>query len=439
MHLNDNRRQNRIKHLFIGGLLISMLLSGCQSFQNFYDYEEGEIPYDAVATNEFILSDNQDLVGVVASIQTRENDTLPDIARLFGLGYNDITIANQHLDPWLPEPKSRVILPLRYILPDVKRQGIVLNLASMRLFYFPKQLPDRVLTYPAGIGRDGWRTPTGSTTIIAKKKNPVWNVPASIRREHARKGDPLPRIIPAGPNNPLGDYALRLGFPRYLIHGTNKPYGVGMQISHGCVRLYPEDIEALFHQLPVGTRVRIINQPYLLGWNKEMLFLEAHKPIQRKNNSIKKKLFKKLKTISRQQQALIDWPKVEKILNEANGIPLPILENSPDFSSIVLTAPTLTHPIRFDQLPEVKPLTPQDWSILVGTFKNADSAQKLVAMLNHQGPPVPARRIQEAGLSRVVAGPFHSKKEVQSVIFKIQKEFQLTGIAQPPQATGDTQ
>ena len=132
MHLNDNRRQNRIKHLFIGGLLISMLLSGCQSFQNFYDYEEGEIPYDAVATNEFILSDNQDLVGVVASIQTRENDTLPDIARLFGLGYNDITIANQHLDPWLPEPESRVILPLRYILPDVKRQGIVLNLASMR-------------------------------------------------------------------------------------------------------------------------------------------------------------------------------------------------------------------------------------------------------------------------------------------------------------------
>ena len=205
MFLNDNRYQSRRKRFFVDCLLSSILLSGCQSSPNYFAYDEAKIPYDSIATNEFTLVTDQDLVGVVASIQSHENDTLSDIARHFGLGYNDITIANPHLDPWLPEPGSRVILPLQFILPDVKREGIVLNLASMRLFNFPEQLPNQVITYPIGIGRDGWSTPTGLTKIIAKKKNPAWHVPTSIRKEHAEKGDPLPQIVPAGPDNPLGD------------------------------------------------------------------------------------------------------------------------------------------------------------------------------------------------------------------------------------------
>jgi L,D-transpeptidase ErfK/SrfK len=440
MFLNDNRRQNSGKQFFIDCFLISILLSGCQSSPNHFVYNEARIPYDSIATNEFALVDGQDLVGVVASIQSHENDTLPDIARHFGLGYNDIIIANPHLDPWLPEPGNRVILPLLFIIPDVQRDGIVLNLASMRLFHFPAQPPARVLTYPIGIGRKGWNTPTGSTTIIAKKKNPAWHVPASILREHVEKGNPLPRIVPAGPDNPLGDYAMRLGFSGYLIHGTNKPYGVGMQISHGCVRLYPEDIDILFQQTSTGTKVRIIDQPYLLGWNKEMLFLEAHPLTQRQRMTAKDDLFKKLQQIPQQYQALIDWPKIDSILKRASGIPTPILTNSTDFySSIVLTLPSLTRPQRFDHQPVIKPLTSQDWSIKVATFNDANAAQKLVALLNHQGPPIPSRRVQEADLYHVVAGPFHSEEEVQSVIVNIQREFQLTGIAQPPQTNGDTQ
>jgi len=436
MYISENRHQNQGRRCIFIGFLMSILLGGCQSLSNHYANYKAESTFDAVETDEFSLSDKQDVVGSIASIQVHENDTLPDIARHFGLGYNDITIANSHLDPWLPEPGSQVLLPIRFTLPDVKRQGLVLNLANMRLFYFPRQGSRRVITYPIGIGRKGWSTPTGLTKIIAKKKNPVWRVPASILKEHAKKGDPLPRIVPAGPENPLGDYAMRLGIPSYLIHGTNKPYGVGMKISHGCVRLYPEDIAELFKQIPVGTSVNIVDQPYLLGWENNMLFLEAHKSLQQ-YKKLKKKLFKKLKRISRKTDNTIDWQKVERILEQANGVPIPVLKNSPDFPSIVNAALSLTHPPRFYQQLEVKPLTQDDWSVTVTTFPDTDAAQKLVALLNHQGPPIPARRIEEGGLSNVVAGPYRSEEEVQSVIVKIRREFQFTGVANPPQTIED--
>ena len=432
MNISENSYQNQGRRCIFICFLMSILLGGCQSLSNRYANYKAETTFDAVETNEFSLNHQQDVVGIIASIQTHENDTLPDIARHFGLGYNDITIANSHIDPWLPEPGSQVLLPIRFIVPDVKRRGLVLNLANMRLFHFPRQQPSRVITYPIGIGRRGWSTPTGLTKITAKKKNPVWRVPASIRKEYAKKGDPLPRIVPAGPDNPLGNYAMRLGIPSYLIHGTNKPYGVGMKISHGCVRLYPEDIAELFPQISVGTFVNIIDQPYLLGWENNMLFLEAHKPSQQ-HKTIKKKLLKKLKRISRKKDITIDWQKVEHILEQAKGIPIPVLNNSPDFASLANTALSLTHPSRFYQQPVVKPLTRDDWSITVATFSDADAAQKLVAVLNHQGPPIPARRIEEDGLYNVVAGPFQSKEEVQSVIVKIRREFEYTGVANQPQ------
>ena len=193
---------------------------------------------------------------------------MPDIARHFGLGYNEITLANPAVPAWAPKAGGQVLLPLRFILPDAPRKGIVLNLANMRVFYYPTKQPDTLLTYPVGVGRDGWNTPLGQTTIVAKKTQPTWIVPESIRREHAAKGDPLPKVVPPGPDNPLGEYALLLGSSSYRIHGTNKPYGVGMQVSHGCVRLYPEDIEVLFEKTPVGTPVRIVHQPYMMAWDR---------------------------------------------------------------------------------------------------------------------------------------------------------------------------
>jgi L,D-transpeptidase ErfK/SrfK len=176
-----------------------------------------------------------------------------------------------------------VLLPTQYVVPDVPREGLVLNIASKRLFYFPQVAegqPQVVQTYPIGIGRVGWETPLGATTVIGKAKDPAWYVPASIRREHAEAGDPLPSVVPAGPDNPLGNRVLRLGIPGYLIHGTNQPYGVGMRVSHGCVRLYPENIELLYSLVDVGMPVRIINEPFLLGRLDGNIYFESHEPLE---------------------------------------------------------------------------------------------------------------------------------------------------------------
>ena len=240
-----------------------------------------------IATHIFSITKDSRIVGDLVVITTQDGDFLPDIARHFGLGYNEITLANPNILPWISKAGERVLLPLQFILPDTPRKGIVLNLANMRMFYYPTKQKDVLFTYPVGVGRDGWNTPLGQTTIVAKKTKPTWIVPESIRREHAAKGDPLPRVVPPGPKNPLGEYALLLGFTNYLIHGTNKPYGVGMQVSHGCVRLYPEDIEVLFKKTSVGTPVRIIHQPYMMAWKEDMLYLEAHQPL--KNGRDRKK------------------------------------------------------------------------------------------------------------------------------------------------------
>jgi L,D-transpeptidase ErfK/SrfK len=221
-----------------------------------------------------------DVIGAITVVPARAEDTLLDIARRHGLGYEDIVRANPEVDTWLPGEGTEVVLPTRYVLPPGPRRGIILNLAEYRLYYFPEpKNGDRgvVMTYPMSIGRMDWETPLGKTTIIQKVTNPAWYPPASIRAEHAANGDPLPRIVPAGPKNPLGKHAMRLGLPGYLIHGTNRPAGVGMRVTHGCVRMFPEDIEFLFDRVAVNMPVRIINEPVKLGWDGDVLVMEAHR------------------------------------------------------------------------------------------------------------------------------------------------------------------
>jgi len=208
---------------------------------------------------------------------------------------------------------------------------------------------------------------------------------------------------------------------------------VGMKISHGCVRLYPEDITDFFQHVTTGTTVRIIDQPYVLGWDKNMLFLEVHEPLSLQRKTSQKKLFTKLKLISKRSEIAIDWQKVESVIDKAHGIPTPILKNSLSFSSIVSMASTLTHPDFFYQQPAVGEIKQDDWSITVTTFPDANSAQKVVAMLNHQGPPIPSRKIYENGLYSVMAGPFHSEKEAELVVNEVQREFNFRGIINPPQ------
>ncbi len=228
-------------------------------------------------------SEHFDVIGGVVTVQTKYEDTLLDIARSRSIGQDQMERANPGVDRWLPGEGTNVVIPSHYILPRAPREGLVLNLPEMRMYYYPPKKagqPAQVQTFPIGIGRMDWATPLGRTQITSKIKDPTWTPPESIRKEHAAKGDILPRVVPAGPNNPLGRYAMRLSMPGYLIHSTNKPIGVGMRVSHGCIRMLPDDIERLFPQLPVGTPVNIVNQPVKAGWHGGKLYIEVHPPLE---------------------------------------------------------------------------------------------------------------------------------------------------------------
>ncbi|MES9955685.1 MAG: L,D-transpeptidase family protein [Sedimenticola sp.] len=272
--------------------------------------------------------DGGDLVGEVRTVKTVYEDTLSDIARLNDLGYKEITDANPDVDPWLPGTDTEVILPTHFILPPGPREGVVINLAELRLYYYPKG-EKRVITHPLGIGREGWSTPTGRGRITRKQANPTWYPPASIRAEHEADGDPLPAVVKPGPDNPLGKYALYLSLPGYLIHGTHKPYGVGMRVSHGCIRLYPEDIESLFSNIPVGTPVRIINEPYKAGWQSGQLYVEAHPPL---SEQLKEKGINFTPMVQAIVKALgdsntkPDWSGMKRAALKQRGIPTAVTE-----------------------------------------------------------------------------------------------------------------
>ena len=276
-------------------LLALLSISGCETFDSFIagigksggpelvPLEDRPLQ-DPIDGNTFVLtSDDQTAVGEPQIVFAGADDTLSDLARTYGLGYDDIVDANPGVDPWLPVEGTPVLLPTQYVLPNAPKRGVILNIASKRLFYFPtpeQGEQQQVLTYPIGIGRVGWETPLGETTVIAKARNPSWWVPASVRKEHAELGDPLPSVVPPGPDNPLGTRVLKLNMPGYLIHGTNQPYGVGMRVSHGCVRLYPENIEFLYALVDIGEAVTIMNEPYQIGSKDGVLFFEAHTPLE---------------------------------------------------------------------------------------------------------------------------------------------------------------
>ncbi len=337
-------------------LVAILILPGCATLPDF-----GLFAREPVRTDRFVLPDeNTDVVGLVQVVVARHEDTLPDFARRYGLGHDEVVAANPGIDPWLPGKGTRVVLPTQFVLPDGPREGLVVNLASLRLFYFPKPEegePQTVITHPIGIGREGWRTPLGQMRITEKIENPTWTPPASVRREHAKQGDRLPAVVKAGPDNPLGAYAMRLSRPSYLLHGTNKPYGVGMRVSHGCVRLYPEDIARLFPEIPVGTKVRVISQPYLAGWKDGELYLEAHEPLSEEAKRWKgslKPMEKALAARTADDPTLVDWQKAEEAAREARGIPVPVSPGSPNLDEVIARAP------RVPRVPEWQDETDRD-------------------------------------------------------------------------------
>ena len=285
----------------------------------------------ARATVSFILENPGDsLMGAVDNIHAEHEDTLPDIARANGLGFQEIKLANPGVDTWLPGEGTEIVLPNLYVLPGTPHEGIVLNIPEMRLYYFPPQETNQlseVITHPVGVGRQGWSTPYMNTRIIQKKTRPSWYPPESIRKEHAEQGDPLPKRVPPGPKNPLGNYMMRLGMPEYIIHGTNKPFGIGMRVSHGCIRLYPEDIKSLYQQVSLRTPVRIVNQPYKVGKYNGRIYLEAHPYLEEDTELFEGNLtsvVEMLIKVTGKGGYQVDWGLAKSVIAESNGIPVEI-------------------------------------------------------------------------------------------------------------------
>ena len=280
----------------------------------------------SAAAAEFPLGAHDQVIGALASYVTRPSDTLMDVARSHDLGFTQLMAANRGINPVLPPAGTRILLPDVYLLPDVPHQGIVIDLAAERLYYFPPG-GSGVESYPIGIGVIGATTPIGTSRVTAKVANPVWNPPPSIRAERPE----LPPSVPAGPDNPLGAYAFRLGWPNYLIHGTNKPDGVGRNVSHGCIHLYPEDIERLFREVAIGTPVRVVDDEVRLAWVGSDLYIEAH-PTREQGDELDIEqtlrptappadLATRVAAAAGDQIRRVDWSIVRRVVAARSGIP----------------------------------------------------------------------------------------------------------------------
>lgn len=282
----------------------------------------------------------EDIIGQVQTLTAKYEDTFADIATANDLGYLEMVAANPGVDPWLPGAGTEIVLPTRFILPPGPREGIVINLAEYRMYYFPKG-QNVVRTYPLGIGREGWGSPIAVTKVVAKTPNPTWTPPASIKAEHAADGDPLPNVVPAGPDNPLGPFKFTLGLPGYLIHGSNKQFGIGMRTSHGCFRMYNNNVLELATMVPVGTSVRILNEPYKFGVSGGKVYLEAHTPLDNegdpvavdKHTAVINALLKRQDLANSLQ---MNWDMVRDVVAAEDGLPVEIaVPNAP----MVSTAP----------------------------------------------------------------------------------------------------
>jgi len=282
----------------------------------------------ARATTYTLPSKDASVVGEDQTVVTVYEDTLYDLAAKFSLGSEELIRVNPGVDPWLPGAGKKLIVPNTHILPPGPREGIVVNLPEHRLYYYPKPKPHgpiEVITYPVSIGKMDWRTPLGVTHVIGKQKNPVWYPPESVRKEHAAAGDPLPASVPSGPDNPLGLFAMRLaaGNGTYLIHGTNNPIAVGLAVTHGCIRMYPADVAALFPLIPVGTEVRLINEPIKVAWVNGELLLEAHPPVDAEGQSFEPDIdqfAELLRAAVGDSTVAIHWDYAREVLQKADGV-----------------------------------------------------------------------------------------------------------------------
>ena len=362
--------------------------------------------------------DGGSLIGSIQEVVVGQEDTFVDIARRYEVAFSVLVAANPGVDPWVPPVGTNIIVPTQYLLPNAPRKGIVVNLPEMRLYYYLPPHPEgprQVMTFPIGIGSEGRTIPLGLTKVIKEAINPPWFVPESIRAEHAKEGDILPAIVPPGPDNPLGNYALRLGFGSFLIHGTNHPYSVGMRISHGCLRLYPESIESLYSQVRVNTPVRIIDQPFKAGWYEGNLYIEAHAPLAETNMAHEVDLKPLLTTIIAAGDQHLDekwWKEAVSIYADARGIPvsIPIMKE------------------KVAQASHREPLKQASWMYQIGVYRNMPQAAWVRDTLTKLGVPVYERAAIEGGPCHVGAGPFQDRDTARTTGATIMHDARLQGI-----------
>ena len=419
--------------------LFILSLQGCavmKSFQEKFSLAPGR-PEKEIKRNEFSAGRGDDVIGQLAVIRLEKGDTLPDIARHFGLGINAVSAANPGVDVWVPEAGARILLPLSFILPDTPRNGIVVNLATMRLFKFKGDGKSSVVTtYPVGIGTEERPTPTGQMRVARKTARPTWHVPASIAADHRKKGDILPAEVPPGPQNPLGEYALYLSKSGYLIHGTNKPASIGLKATNGCMRLYPENIKLLFNNTPVNTPVAIVNQPYLIGQRDGVLYMEVHTPLEDSGAVELERMYAKLRNIEKKSGRVLDWKKIKEVQAEARGIPVPIFEMRQGSEKEVAKPVEVEHPDRLYGKPEEPELKLDAWYVLAADVRDKIDALRIAAIINHQGPQIPARVLSRDNGYRVIAGPFNNINEAREAAKRLKIDLEIDGILIEPVRKG---
>lgn len=263
------------------------------------------------------LAPGQDVLGILRHYEAGSEETLLEVAVKYGVGYNEMADANPAINPWVPYEGERVVIPTRWVLPDASRVGIVVNMAEMRLYSFSKLNGRRMVSsYPIGVGIEGFETPMGQYSIGVKLREPSWFVPVEFRRENPS----LPRVMPPGQDNPLGKFAMSLSGTQFLIHGTNSPFGIGRQVSHGCIRLYPRDIRELFALTPIGTPVHVIYQPVKVGLLGGEVMVEVHSDYLGRNGSLMEEAWKVIK--KRGLTGRVDRGLLEKAVSEATGYPV---------------------------------------------------------------------------------------------------------------------
>jgi L,D-transpeptidase ErfK/SrfK len=390
-------------------------------------------PEKEIERNQFSVARGDDVIGRLAVVRLEQGDTLPDIARHFSLGINAISAANPGVDVWVPDAGERIMLPLSFILPDAPRKGIVVNLATMRLFLFKGDSKSLVVsTYPVGIGTKERPTPTGPMRVVRKATRPTWHVPASISEDHRKKGDPLPAEVPPGPQNPLGECALYLSKSGYLMHGTNKPASIGLKASNGCMRLYPENVKMLYDDTPVNTPVVIVNQPYLIGQRNGVLYMEAHTPLEDSGVLELEKTYAKLRDIEKKSARTLDWKKVKEVQAEARGIPVPIFEMSQESEKEAAKTIKVEHPDKLYGRPEIPELKLDAWYVLAADVRDETDARRIAAIINHQGPQIPAQVLSKSNSYRVMAGPFNDISEAKDAAKRLKIDLEIDGILIEP-------